>query len=182
MANLVNIGALSGTQEPVATTWGDTQIELLIASGGNLQHWDGTNFATISASPVCNIVTKRDSRVVVTGNNGSTITMSGTSDPYNWTIDGTGWTDSDAIWVNVGDKSGGYINAMCTLSKDLVVFKTDGSVYRLTGSYPDWSCLQCGARVWNLNRFSAIEVDNDVWFLDRFFGLCAMTTSPTITG
>lgn len=171
MSDIVYVGDLTGDDTPLTTTWGDPPVGLLIASGGKLQGWDGTTLRTIDASPDCNIVSKVGGRVLVASTSGDRITMSGTGDCDNWTVDGEGWTALDAIWLDIGYKSGGNITAITTLNKDMVVFKADGVCYRIVGAYPDWSVVEVGRSITNINRFTVVQESNDVFFLDRHYGI-----------
>lgn len=164
-------GDLTGDRIPTATTWGDPPVSILVASGGKLQCWNGTEFSTVDDSPDCDIVTKGGGRVVVANTYGDRLSMSGVGDHENWKFDGEGWTAMDAIWVDIGYKSGGNISAVSTLNKDVVVFKADGICYRIIGSYPDWNVVEVGRNITNISRFTVVQESNDVFFLDRHFGI-----------
>ena len=167
MAVIGNKGNLSGNVEPQATLWGDPPTSVLIASGGNLQRITNDALTTISSSPTCDMVTKKSGRVIVGSSDSNILHFSGIGDSDNWAVDG----ESDSIELEVGYKSGGTINGISHLGNDLVVFKTDGSIFRVVGDYPDWSVIEVGRRMFNLGRFSYVQALNDVLFLDRFYGL-----------
>ena len=97
--------------------------------------------------------------------------FSGLGDHENWNIDGESWTDLDALWIDIGYKSGGNINAVTKVNKDIVIFKTDGVVYRMTGDFPDWKVFEVGHGVRNISSQTATQLANDVVFLDESFGI-----------
>ena len=171
MSDILLRGTLSGGSIPQATTWGDPPVDLLIVSGGKLQCWDGSTLTTVDDSPTCDIVSKGGGRVIVASTLSDRISMSGVGDYTDWQFNGEGWTAMNAIWVDIGYKSGGNITSIATLNKDVVVFKADGVCYRIVGAYPDWSVVEIGRNITNINRFTVVQESNDVFFLDRHFGI-----------
>ena len=174
------VGDMTGELEPIGAMWGDSAPDLLIASGGKLQvyRYSG-NLETMEDSPVCTYVTKRDGRVLVNDlEHSSRLVLSGVGDPANWkdAQDADDWIESDSIWIDVGYKSGGGISSIATLSKDMIVWKDNGTVYRLTGSYPDWAVYEIGRNVWNMNHYCPLEAGGDLYFPDRFYGFSSIKT------
>jgi len=165
------LGGLTGDGSPVIEPWGDPQTGYLVASGGKLQYLLGSEITTLEDSPECDTVSKIGGRVVISGADGARVYFSGIGDESNWTIDSDTWTDMDALWVDIGYKSGGRITSLTKIDKDLIIFKTDGIVYKLTGDYPDWHIFEVGHRVKNMNRFSATQFGNDVVFIDESYGI-----------
>ena len=166
-----SIGALTGESVPVIEPWGDPLTGYLTASGGKLQYILSGEISTVDTSPDCDIVSKIGGRVVISGSDGARVYFSGIGDHTNWVIDSDTWTDADALWVDIGYKSGGNISALTKIDKDLVIFKTDGIVYKLTGDYPDWHIFEVGHNVKNVNPFSAVQYGNDVVFIDEHYGI-----------
>lgn len=160
-------GTLTGSLVPFSTVWGDPPVSVLIASGSNLQKIESDTLSTISDSPTCDIVLRKAGRVVVASSTNDTLKYSGVGDETNW----TGGTSSDAVELEVGYQSGGTINGVVPMGNDLIVFKTDGTIYRVISEYPDWSVVEIGRNMYNLNRFSCVQMMNDVIFLDRFHGI-----------
>lgn len=168
---VVPLGSLSGTKHPVVETWGDPAVGLLIASGGKLQYLLNGVLATLDDSSPCDYVTKIGGRVVTSGQDGSRILLSGLGDETNWAIDGETWTDLDALWVDIGYKSGGQIVNITKIARDMVIFKSDGIIYRLVGEYPDWRIYEVGHDVRCVNSQSAKQLGNDIVFLDSNYGI-----------
>lgn len=165
------IDLLSTSTPPVSVRWGDPDVGTLIASGGKLQYFIGGVLSEIADSPDCSFVSRISGRVVVAGTTGSRIYFSGLGDHENWDIEGDTWTDLDALWIDIGYKSAGNINAITKVNKDLVIFKSDGVVYRMTGDYPDWKVFEVGHGVKNISSQTATQLANDVVFLDESFGI-----------
>lgn len=81
---------------------------------------------------------------------------------------------SDAKYIEVGYKDSGDIAAVVALSSDIVVFKTDGIIYRLLGEYPDWQVREIARNIYSLKN-SAIQLLNSCVFLTRE-GLMSLDT------
>ena len=165
------IDLLSTSSPPVSVRWGDPDVGTLIASGGKLQYFIGGVLSEIADSPDCSFVSRLSGRVVIAGTTGSRIYLSGLGDHENWDIESDTWTDLDALWIDIGYKSAGNINAITKVNKDLVIFKSDGVVYRMTGDYPDWKVFEVGHGVKNISSQTATQLANDVVFLDESFGI-----------
>ena len=165
------IELLSTSFPPVSVRWGDPDVGTLIASGGKLQFFLDGVLSEIVDSPDCSFVSRLGGRVVIAGSTGSRVYFSGLGDHENWDIESDTWTDLDALWIDIGYKSAGNINAITKVNKDLVIFKTDGVVYRLTGDYPDWKVFEVGHGVRNISSQTATQLANDVVFLDESFGI-----------
>ena len=60
------VGTLSGDMYPISTRW---ENGVLLASGGKLQYFNGTELVTIADSPICTSVYVRAGRVLVTDEN-----------------------------------------------------------------------------------------------------------------
>ena len=186
-----NIGTLSGTDIPVFCDWGEeSDRRLYVASGGIVQWYDGTTLQT--QTPVAqdesapsgdkwnsaNDVLVREGRLLLARAGKDRLKFSGVGDPENWQgqDEGTGddidvHTDADAQWLDVGYKEGGDIVRVLPISRDLVIFRSDGSLYRLFGSYPDWTLIRVTSQVDPVNRDAVTSVGNDIMFLDKDRGI-----------
>ena len=142
-------GTLTGNQDLSAVTWGESG-EMLIASGGKLQKFSGLSLPpkldTIANSPDnCKLVFVREGRACVV-NGADTITFSYVGDCENWDNDPD--DDSTGQFIEIGYKDGMNIDAVIPLSRDLIIFKSPvaepdkGTVFRLTGDFPDWQVLE----------------------------------------
>lgn len=70
----------------------------------------------------------------------SNLYFSGAGDFYNWAWN----TDSDALFIEIGYKDGGRIIYAAIVLDSIIVFKDNGSIYRLAGSYPNWTVSKLG--------------------------------------
>lgn len=159
LASSVHVGKLTGKRFPVYTAWEDG---ILIASGGKLQYWNGKRLLTIKDSPEnCNGVYIRAGCVFVY--HGNEIRHSAVGDEENWTEDNN--VDSASKFVEAGYKDGGEIIGLANLSSDVLIIKSNGRVYRLSGEYPNWSIREISRNVDCLNSTSYCAVANSVLIL-----------------
>lgn len=170
-----DLGALSSTGTPRYQEWGVKGSEiLLIATGGNLQHYDGTTLSA-TTSGNANVVFIAHSRVVIAANGSADTVWSDIGDHTGWTHDSGDPSSSQTL--PVGYKDGGDIIAMLPLSKDVVVFKDNGMIYRIIGSSPDWSVVEVARGAILPSADSALALAGDVWFLDRRDGIRSLATT-----
>ena len=182
-----SIGTLNGTSPPQFCDWGETnERELFIASGSVVQSYNGTTFASqtpVSIDPnapsgdkwnSAHDVMVREGRLLLSETGKDRLKFSGVGDPTNWQVVDNGsdvYTDADAIWIDIGYKEGGDIVKVIPLGRDLVVFRTDGNLYRLFGSYPNWEVIPIAQEVDPVSRNSIAPVGNDIMFLDKDRGI-----------
>lgn len=185
--NPVSIGALNGTSPPQFCDWGEAnERKLFIASGSIIQSYDGTTYAAQTPIPIdpdvpsgdkwntAHDVMVREGRLLLSETGKDRLKFSGVGDPTNWQVEDTGsdvYTDSDAIWVDIGYKEGGDIVKIIPLARDLVIFRTDGNLYRLFGSYPNWEVIPIAQEVDPVSRDTIVPVGNDIMFLDKDRGI-----------
>ncbi len=164
-------GELTGDEDLSAAAW-DEAGELVIASGGKLQKFSDSvipQLTTLENSPdECRIVFVREGRVgVVSG--ADTIYFSWVGDCELWDNDPD--DESTGQFIEVGYKDGMDINAVIPLSRDLIIFKsptneTDkGTIWRLTGEFPDWSLLEAAHNTGTFSMRSVKAVANDVFYI-----------------
>ena len=171
-------GELTGTGDLVLTAWDD---EYLVASGGRLQKFITTGqprLETISGSlDNCRSVFVRNGRVgVVYGDD--TLAFSYLGDCDTWpTLNSDGdivTNDNDPAgpqYVDIGYHDGMNIQCVIPLSKDLIIFKTPqkepdkGTIWRLTGDFPDWAVLEVAHNTGTFSSRSIQSVGNDVFYL-----------------
>lgn len=158
------------------TLWGDNN-ELIMCAGGKLYHYvaDTDTLTKITESPDRNdFCFTRDGRIASIDTSSDTIKFSGVGDPTNWIMAESPshvWTQADGIFVEVGYKDGCNMSACAPLTDNLIVFKRpngqpgQGRVYRLEGSYPDWtvSDYSSGSSAWN--HRSCSTTTNDLLFI-----------------
>lgn len=161
-------GEESGKHEISAVQWEDYY---LVASGGKLQKFTDRyepRLETIEGSPdYCRMVFVRNGRVgVVTS--GNMLRFSSVGDCESWGNDPE--DDSTGQYIEVGYKDGMSINAVIPLSRDLIVFKSPenepdkGTIFRLTGDYPDWSLLEVAHNTGTYSPRSVQAVGNEVYY------------------
>ena len=80
----------------------------------------------------------QNGRLIVPQN--SSLYFSGAGDFYNWSWN----SDSDALFIEIGYKDGGKIIYASIVLDSIIVFKDNGSIYRLAGSYPYWTVSKLG--------------------------------------
>ena len=154
------VGTLSGDMYPISTRW---ENGVLLASGGKLQYFNGTELVTIADSPICTSVYVRAGRVLVTDENN--VRYSGVGDETNWTED-TG-DDSSAKFVEIGYKDGGKLFTMINLSSDVLLIKDNRRLYRLSGEYPNWSLSEVSRNVDVRDRLGVCAIADSVFVLGR---------------
>lgn len=162
------IGTLEGELQPSYTPWTD---ELLIASGGKLQHLNTSwTLATYVGSPNCDKVWMRYGRANVSLAGDDFIYESAIGDPSQWDTspqagnDWTGATASDPKFYEVGYQDGLDIVAVDWLGPDLLVSKSDGKrfqQYIVKGAYPDWD-IQA---VPSCPVYHSVSANNDVYMI-----------------
>lgn len=154
------LGVLTGLLYPISTSWEDG---LLLASGGELQYFNGTTLETISDSPTATGVYIRAGRVLVTDNNN--VRYSGVGDETNWTEDTN--SDSNSKFVEAGYKDGGQLIGMVNLSTDVLLVKNNRRLYRLSGEFPNWSIVEVSRNVEVSGRLGFCAVTDSVFILGR---------------
>ena len=154
-----SFGTLSGSLYPICAAWEDG---LLIASGGRLQYFNGSQLLTIN-SPVATSVYVRAGRILVTDDNN--VRYSGVGDETNWTEDSN--DDSSSKFVEAGYKDGGKLIAMTNLSSDVILIKNNHRVYRLNGEFPNWSIVEISRNVEVSGRLGVCSIADSVFVLGR---------------
>lgn len=135
------LGTLTGSSSVQYAPWEDG---VLIASGGKLQYYNGSTFATLDKSPsVCHGVFIKNGRVWVYFND--ELHCSAVGDETNWTNDTN--DESSSQWLQVGYKDGGYITGVESLSSDTLIFKSNHYAYHLSGTYPNWTLSEIGRQI-----------------------------------
>jgi hypothetical protein len=161
LSSWVEVGKLTGTLYPICANWEDG---LLIASGGKLQYYNGSALVTLTSSPAtCNSVYVRAARVVVTTEN--EVHYSAVGDETDWSED-TG-SESSSKFVEAGYKDGGKFVGMAALSQDMLIFKNNRRVYRLSGEFPDWSIAEVSRNVECVGRNAFVSIAGTVIVLGQ---------------
>ena len=160
------VGELNGDEDAVTCKFGN---EFFIASGDKLQVYDGETFSVIEGSFLCDNVFERNGRLVTTHRGDDNLYFSSVGDAKSevaWVDDSN--DDSTSKWVEIGYKDDGDIITCKPLAQDLLIFKTNGRIYSLSGDYPQWVVQQVGERSMAEDRLRSIEVVGDsVAFITR---------------
>ena len=137
------LGKLTGRERPVCCKY-DSKV--FIASGDHYQVYDYVaGLSTIANSFLTDNIFERFGRIATTKQGDDNQHYSSTGDATSaaaWTDDSN--DDSTAKWLEVGYKDGGDIITTKPLANDLMVFKTNGKIYQISGEYPSWVCMVAG--------------------------------------
>ncbi len=155
-----SLGTLTGDLFPCYTAWEDG---VLIASGGKLQYYNGSQLVTIDSSPDAKSVYIRAGRVVITDDTAARYSAVGNEE--DWTEE-TG-DDSSSKFIEAGYKDGGRFLGMASLSSDIIIIKDNRRVYRLSGEFPDWAISEISRNVECIGRRSFCSVANAVFILGK---------------
>ena len=154
------LGELSGDLYPTSTRWEDG---VLIAAGGKLQYFNGTELRTIDSPTAVNVYV-RAGRVVI-ADDGNTLHYSGVGDEENWTEDTN--DDSSAKFLEVGYKDGGKILSMINLSSDVLIAKDNRMLYRVSGEFPNWTLSEISRNVEARSRLGICAIADSVFVIGR---------------
>ena len=121
----LSVGKLSGGLYPKYCAW---ENGVLIASGGQLQYFNGRELLTLD-SPPANEVFVRNGRAVISS--GSTLRYSGVGDETDWAEDNN--RENASKFIEIGYKDGGEIIGVIPLAQDIFILKDNKRAYRLSG-------------------------------------------------
>ena len=171
----VLIGKLNGdtSHHPSVARYG---TKILIASGSTLQiyEYNETTVNTDSSYPICDTVMERFSRILVSMRGSNNIKYSGIGNPTNWTQvtnDASSCKD-----IDVGDISG--ISGIYPFVTDILVFKENGNVYKVSNEPEDWNVIQVGVNSDFITNDAMTNLGGDVIYLSRK-GLRSSSASET---
>lgn len=136
------VGVLTGRSRPVCCKFGG---DIFIASGGKLQVYDYEALTTIDGSYLCDNVFERFGRLVTThrGDDNEYYSSVGDAKSEQAWEDISG-DDSSAKFLEVGYKDDGDIITCLPMANDIIVFKTNGNIYSVSGEYPSWTISLIG--------------------------------------
>ena len=143
--NNSSVGSLSGNLYPKYCAFEDG---VLIASGGQLQYFNGTELINLDSPPAENVFVREGRVVIVTETD---LFYSGVGDENFWQEDNN--VESAAKFVEIGYKDGAKIVCTVPLAQDIFILKTNKHAYRLGGVYPEWQInkvadnVECGGRL-----------------------------------
>lgn len=153
------VGQLTGDERPVCCKF---DACIYIASGNKLQYFDYEQLYTVESSKLCDNVFERFGRLVTTHRGDDNLYYSATGDAKSesaWTDDSN--VDSSSKWLEVGYKDDGDIITCKPMANDLLVFKTNGRIYSVSGEYPAWNVSQVGEKSHAEDIQKSIEIVGD---------------------
>lgn len=160
------VGKLTGNERPVCCKFDGC---IYIASGDKLQYFDYEQLFTVESSKLCDNVFERFGRLVTTHRGDDNLYYSATGDAKSkdaWTDNSN--DDSSSKWLEVGYKDDGDIITCKPMANDLLVFKTNGRIYSVSGEYPAWNVSQVGEKSYAEDIQKSIEIVGDsVAFITR---------------
>lgn len=160
------VGQLTGNERPVCCKFDGC---IYIASGDKLQYFDYEQLFTVESSKLCDNVFERFGRLVTTHRGDDNLHYSATGDAKSkdaWTDNSN--DDSSSKWLEVGYKDDGDIITCKPMANDLLVFKTNGRIYSVSGEYPAWNVSQVGEKSYAEDIQKSIEIVGDsVAFITR---------------
>lgn len=160
------VGQITGNERPVCCKFDGC---IYIASGDKLQYFDYEQLFTVESSKLCDNVFERLGRLVTTHRGDDNLYYSATGDAKSkdaWTDNSN--DDSSSKWLEVGYKDDGDIITCKPMANDLLVFKTNGRIYSVSGEYPAWNVSQVGEKSYAEDIQKSIEIVGDsVAFITR---------------
>ena len=157
------VGQLTGNERPVCCKFDGC---IYIASGDKLQYFDYEQLFTVESSKLCDNVF---GRLVTTHRGDDNLYYSATGDAKSedaWKENSN--VDSSSKWLEVGYKDDGDIITCKPMANDLLVFKTNGRIYSVSGEYPAWNVSQVGEKSYAEDIQKSIEIVGDsVAFITR---------------
>lgn len=160
------VGQLTGNERPVCCKFDGC---IYIASGDKLQYFDYEQLFTVESSKLCDNVFERLGRLVTSHRGDDNLYYSATGDAKSkdaWTDNSN--DDSSSKWLEVGYKDDGDIITCKPMANDLLVFKTNGRIYSVSGEYPAWNVSQVGEKSYAEDIQKSIEIVGDsVAFITR---------------
>lgn len=164
-SNLVTktlLGTLTGTYKPIYALYDNV---VLIATGGQIQKWNGTTLSTVVSSPLSHWVAH---------NNGRVEAFNILSDVKNYSAIGdyNGWTNnpadiSSAQFIDVGYKDYSQIACTIKLATDSIVIKTSGVAYRVLNEndFANISVVPAAQKSGSFNQYSGLSLMNKAFFI-----------------
>lgn len=173
------VGECTGSSRPCFCPYDN---KVFIASGNKLQYYDTSvtphTVTTIANSKLCDNVFERNGRLVISCEGDDTIYFSATGNPYEtgWVVDSN--DDSSSQWVEVGYKDDGDILKVVPIAQDLIVFKSNGRIYDLSGEYPNWVVTTIAQKSDVRSKYAIDNVSGTALFINGR-GLMALQANET---
>lgn len=158
------LGTLTGTYAPVFCMY-DTFC--LLATGGQIQKFDGTTLSILDNSPLLHHVSTCFGRLRAYNINSDIINYSAIGDPTNWTNNPSDISSGQFIYI--GYKDAGTIIATMRLSQDTIVIKSSGVPYRIVNedNFSTVRVVAAADKVYAYNHYSSLTVGNKAYFTGK---------------
>lgn len=159
------IGTLTGDRIPSCAKF---QNKLCIASGGALQTYDySAPLTTIAASPLADLLFVRGGRLLAARTGSDRLRFSAIGDLTAWDTDPQ--DPSSAAWLDIGYGDSGDITALVPLAADLIILKSNGGIYQLTGdtSPAAWRVTQLAGDTDPVGLSAAAHLGGSIVYLSR---------------
>ena len=162
--NRTLLGTLTGTFEPIFCQYDNL---VLIATGGQIQSFDGTTLATMTGTPLTHHVSVCFGRVRAYNILSDVINYSAIGDPVGWT--NVPADISSSQFIQIGYKDAGYITSTMMLSTDLIVLKSSGTPYRVIGedNFATIRIVAAAEKVYAWNYYCGLSVGNKCFFVGK---------------
>ncbi len=164
VAHIADIDVIQSIK-PTFTEWDDGII--IMTGGENIYFLKDSEITTITPKTPENTNINasaafvRHGRVVLYSENSSTLYYSNIGE-LAWNYEES--LSSNAKFIEIGYKDSGNIASVAPLANDIIIFKSNGNIYRLVNEYPDWQLIEIARGVKCLKR-SVLPIMNSCFFM-----------------
>lgn len=157
------LGTLSGTRLPSCVKF---QNKLYIASGDRLQVYDyADDLQTIDTAPSADLLFVRGGRLLAARTGSDRLRFSAIGDAAAWDTDTN--DPSSGAWLDIGYGDSGDIIAIVPLAADLIILKSNGCIYQLSGdaTSASWRVTQLASDTDPVGQRTAAHLKGSVVYL-----------------
>lgn len=157
------IGTLSGTRLPSCAKF---QNKLYIASGERLQVYDyAENLTELESAPSADLLFVRGGRLLAARTGSDRLRFSAIGDASAWETDTN--DPASGAWLDIGYGDSGDIIAIVPLAADLIILKSNGCIYQLSGDTTpaSWRVTQLASDTDPVGQRTAAHLKGSVVYL-----------------